>query len=148
MSRRKGMQAKHVSDAAILSAVRRLSLTPWPFPPLHPTPEHDARPRWVNRWELAEQFPGVPEKVLRAKLKRMTEQDPARRVLQGCACDCRGDFYLVEDERRSWAEVRALVVVEDACGDDELWRTTALALLDGALSGEDAVEAARILLAS
>lgn len=43
-----------------------------------------------NRWEIYKAFPGVPEKVVQAKLRNMV----ARKKLNGCACGCRGDFLI------------------------------------------------------
>lgn len=39
-------------------------------------------------WDMREQFPTVPPKILQAKLKTMVN----KRRLEGCACGCRGDF--------------------------------------------------------
>lgn len=50
---------------------------------------------WASRWEIYAKFPGFPEKVVQAKLRRMVY----KKRLGGCACGCRGDFHrLGEDD--------------------------------------------------
>jgi hypothetical protein len=41
----------------------------------------------AHLWDVAERL-GVPEKVARAKARKMVK----RGELRGCACGCRGDF--------------------------------------------------------
>lgn len=43
-------------------------------------------------WDIAKRFPGVPEKVVVAKLKALKR----RGLVDGCTCGCRGDFTLVD----------------------------------------------------
>jgi len=70
------MQAKDIPDQAVLDAV-------WAI--LDRT-DH----RSVSRWDLAAEFPLVPEKVLMAKARKLIR----RRQLEGCVCGCAGDFTL------------------------------------------------------
>lgn len=59
--------------------------------------------QWATRWDVAavlgrredlipaaEPVPGVPDKVVLAKARRLIR----RGLIGGCACGCRGDFYL------------------------------------------------------
>ena len=50
--------------------------------------------RWAFTWDLHEEFPEYPPKVLRAKCRALISQ----KKLNGCACGCRGDFYI----ERGW----------------------------------------------
>jgi hypothetical protein len=73
------MQAKDVPEAPIVAMLR-------PFEDYVP----------VSRYEIRDTLPDVPEKVLLAKLRSMVK----RKVIDGCACGCRGDFTLPTQERR------------------------------------------------
>jgi hypothetical protein len=65
-------------------------------------------PQWATRWDVEAvlggvtfprdftaypDVPGVPEKVVLAKAKRLI----ARKLLDGCPCGCRGDFEIPEE---------------------------------------------------
>lgn len=72
---RKIVQAKHIPDDVALRVV------------------HDEcveRKSWAMGWNVAGALPGVPPKVVQAKLARLLE----RGLLTGCACGCRGDWEL------------------------------------------------------
>ena len=75
MARTKHLQAKNVDEGKILKLLGELPVG-----------------RSMSRWDLAEHFCTCchPEKVLLAKLRKMVKQ----RKIEGCACGCRGDFYL------------------------------------------------------
>ena len=64
------MQAKDLPDAALLD---RLTTT-----------------AWIATWDLQAQLPGVPPKVVLAKLRSLRK----RHLVQGCGCGCRGDWHL------------------------------------------------------
>lgn len=68
-----GVQAKDVPEQAILEAVAnpRLSIG-------------------ISRWDIADVVTGFPERVLLAKLRAMVK----RKLINGCACGCRGDFSI------------------------------------------------------
>lgn len=44
---------------------------------------------------ILEHFPGVPEKVVRAKARKVLK----RGYVTGCACGCRGDFEVTDAGR-------------------------------------------------
>lgn len=69
----KSIQAKHVPDAAVLAIVDGI---------------REREDRWTHTWDLEPAFPGVPPKVLRAKMASLIR----RGILEGCTCGCRGDF--------------------------------------------------------
>ena len=48
---------------------------------------------WANRRDLEAFFPGVPERVLLAKLRRLLRAGE----IDGCGCGCRGDFTVTPD---------------------------------------------------
>ncbi len=65
------MQAKDLADAAVLARV----------------PSWDAPGIGASATGLAAAL-GVPEKIVRAKLRRLKR----RGLVSGCACGCRGDW--------------------------------------------------------
>lgn len=69
----KGVQAKHIPDAAMIDAIARVEAQ---------------RALGATRWELAEAFPELPPKVVLAKCGQLVR----RGLIQGCTCGCRGDF--------------------------------------------------------
>ena len=81
-------QAKDLPEAALLAALDRVQGK------MQREDEYWASlPRnkvWGNLWMLLEELPEFPHKVVLAKLKHLVQ----RRVLDGCTCGCRGDFYL------------------------------------------------------
>ena len=80
------MQCKDVPDEAFIDAVRRAG----------------EPGRWRMRWnvhELLEQEIGpVPENLFLAKARKLI----ARGLMDGCACGCRGDFELPEEQVAEW----------------------------------------------
>lgn len=82
----KAHQAKMISDKSMLGTIHRLQWEPYN---LHPIPH------WVHVWVVCEQFPGVPHKVVQAKLRALLR----RKLLTGCGCGCRGDFELTDSGR-------------------------------------------------
>ncbi len=77
-------QAKDVSDLDVLRVVRELM-----------TESYEQKPMidaylWTLRSDIQARFPGVPEKVVLAKLASLVR----RKLIDGCACGCRGDFVL------------------------------------------------------
>lgn len=63
------MQAKDIPDTAILSRIRSI---------------------WGGFAMLWEIWPELPEKLVRAKLRKLYFRD----LINGCPCGCRGDFQL------------------------------------------------------
>lgn len=43
-------------------------------------------------------FPDVPREILIEKLRSMIE----RELISGCACGCRGDFFVGDEDMISW----------------------------------------------
>lgn len=76
------MQAKDIPDEGFLAAVKAIT---------------DRKGMWANRSEVAEELPGVPEKVILAKAKRLIE----RGRMEGCWCGCRGDWEIVNSKENS-----------------------------------------------
>lgn len=48
---------------------------------------------WAFLWDLQRELSHWPPKVVKAKLKRMTEREIIRGW--GCVCGCRGDFVVL-----------------------------------------------------
>lgn len=47
--------------------------------------------KWHNRTEIAQAFPSyTSDKLILAKMRNLI----CRGLVQGCACGCRGDFYV------------------------------------------------------
>lgn len=79
------MQAKDIPDALVIAIVRDLG---W-----YKRATCRFRDLWWSYWwdvqlTLEHYLPGVPAKVLEAKLRRLI----ARGLLTGCPCGCRGDY--------------------------------------------------------
>lgn len=91
MSGRKQWQAKHIADGLMLQVVYSLAVKEGPNP-THP--DWQDGQNWVMSWDVEDNIqrlvPGAPVKVIHAKLKGLLR----RRVLEGCPCGCRGDWYL------------------------------------------------------
>lgn len=82
---RKARQAKHLSVDDVLAVIRRLETDgAW----------SGKRRRWVNRWEVEAEFADFPWKVVLAKCRSLLK----RKVIGGCPCGCRGDFYTRDEE--------------------------------------------------
>lgn len=98
---RKRIQAKDIPDRDVLAMVSRLSTEPYPLPqgwapfaaPLTPAPGYG---RWVTYWEIQDQLPNLPGKVVIAKCCTLVR----RKLLDGCICGkCRGDLSLTDAGR-------------------------------------------------
>lgn len=80
----KAIQAKHLSEEAILEVLQR-----------NPG-------RWHTHWQGHETsvcdptHPDAPEKVLLAKLAAMAR----RGLIKGCPCGCRGDWHVEQPTER------------------------------------------------
>lgn len=90
MSERR-MKAADVSDVEFLRAVAEVqrargSWATWGYP-------------GFELPHLLQHFPGVPQKVLLAKARRIL----GRGLLTGCACGCRGGFELTDAGRAALA---------------------------------------------
>jgi len=90
------MQAKDIPDDAILDIVRMYNdgtapdkIISWPGRP-DLEPQTISGPRWCLTFDLEERMPDVPPKVILAKCRSLIK----RRLMHGCDCGCRGDFYL------------------------------------------------------
>lgn len=86
---RKSVQAKDIPDRDVLRAVVELSAMHWN------STERANPPRWVFTSELHSRFDTFPPKVVSAKLAALVR----RKLLDGCACGCRGDFVLTDAGR-------------------------------------------------
>ncbi len=75
-----GMQAKDIPEGIFLDVVRN---------------GFHKNALGMQLRHVIEAFPGVPEKVVRAKADKLIR----RGLLRGCACGCRGDFNVVETFR-------------------------------------------------
>lgn len=77
-------------------------------------------------WDVAEEFPNTPEKVVLAKLRRLGK----RKIIDGCPCGCRGDWTLTE---------LGLQMLSDACLDvrdrKQRWTIDAIRKLKEARNG-------------
>lgn len=81
------LQAKNIPAATVIEIVRRCN---------EGKCEHqdrgeyiDGKGHWCLIWDLTAAL-NLPEKVVRAKLRRLMQ----RGDLKGCNCGCRGDFEL------------------------------------------------------
>lgn len=66
------MKAADITDAAMIQAVR----------------DHQRGPVGAALRDVEEAFPGVPNRVVLAKLRILLR----RKLIDGCGCGCRGDF--------------------------------------------------------
>jgi len=100
------MKAADISDEAFLDAIRTV----------HRVRHHD-NPQWIGAsiWDIAATLEGhpewcgqsqatdgsvqIPEKVVRAKARRLVK----RGLVDGCTCGCRGDFEIREEARAAYA---------------------------------------------
>lgn len=55
----------------------------------------DGHPEWVGTMTTFDRQVTIPEKVVLAKARRLIN----RRVIDGCACGCRGDFEIRVEEQ-------------------------------------------------
>lgn len=74
------MQAKDITDETMLTA-------------LAATRGRNGVPQWSSLWDVQRHMSTIPGKVVLAKLRSMIR----RKVIEGCACGCRGDFQLPRD---------------------------------------------------
>lgn len=79
------LQAKHLPDLSMLTTIAAISAAK-----KDESYSKDVAP-WVMIWELERVMPHVPEKVIRAKMKSLLR----RKLIEGCSCGCRGDYYLL-----------------------------------------------------
>lgn len=85
----KTIQAKHISDRELLIAIRSAQRKQqqrseyWASLPLDTV--------WSVTGDIEEELP-YPPKVIRAKLASAVK----RKLIDGCTCGCRGDFYPLE----------------------------------------------------
>lgn len=76
---KKDIQAKNVPTEKVLDVIGTLQ---------------KIKGGWAYRSEVEEYFPGVPSKVLLAKLRSLIKS----KAITGCACGCRGDFDVPTSE--------------------------------------------------
>ena len=83
----KGLQAKHVSSDSFLAAIRQDIAGR--------AAESGVDQKWVcaSVWNVAAIL-GIPDKVVRAKVRALVRQ----RLITGCACGCRGDLQIREPD--------------------------------------------------
>ncbi len=79
------IQAKDIDDRRVLRIISDLRAA-----------ESRERPRadeylWRMVWDIEKRLPDVPGKVLAAKLEALVK----RKLIDGCTCGCRGDFFLL-----------------------------------------------------
>lgn len=83
------MQAKDIPNPLILDLIRRESMNrdmgDWEW--------SGHLPRPVFTRDIQALLPGIPPKVVRAKLSKLVRQG----LIDGCCCGCRGDFVLKEE---------------------------------------------------
>jgi hypothetical protein len=98
------VKAADISDGSFLDAVRTVHRERW-----------GNNPQWIGAsiWDIAAVLDGhpewcggaeatdgvsvqIPEKIVRAKAKRLVR----RGLIDGCACGCRGDFLIKADGGR------------------------------------------------
>lgn len=60
--------------------------------------------RWTQTWDLHEWYPTIPLKVLIAKAGQLIK----RKLIDGCACGCRGDFEITAAGAAWLARVEAV----------------------------------------
>ncbi len=90
------LQAKDIPDFVMLDMVFRLQNAPQVMT-LKARNEAGHRIQWTNsgwvmRWQLEAVWERIPPKVILAKAKKLMR----RKLLDGCACGCRGDFHLTD----------------------------------------------------
>lgn len=85
------MQAKDVDDRAILAVVHELAAKEGA--------RHGPQSATATSWDVCEAI-DAPKAVVRAKLAAMAR----RKLIDGCACGCRGDFALTETGKALLAE--------------------------------------------
>jgi hypothetical protein len=79
------MQAKDVDDRKVLSTIGDLMAATYRERPMAD------RYLWTMVWDIEKHFPDVPKRVLAAKLEALVK----RKLIDGCTCGCRGDFFLL-----------------------------------------------------
>lgn len=72
---RKAIQCKDVDKVDVLRVIEKKSLSTIPY---------------VMLWEIEDDFPDIPNKVILAKLRQMVRAG----WITGCGCGCRGDFEI------------------------------------------------------
>lgn len=102
--------AKDISDEAFLDAIRTVHRVRWESKGVtDATPLGTDNSHWIGAsiWDVGavlgghpayvgqaeatrDELTGVPEKVVRAKAKRLIQ----RGLIDGCVCGCRGDFQI------------------------------------------------------
>lgn len=93
------MKAADISDDAFLDAIRTVHRVRWGGNPQwigasvwDVAAVLDGHPEWAGERQATDGSVQIPEKVVRAKAKRLI----TRGFVDGCACGCRGDFTAVE----------------------------------------------------
>ena len=85
------IQAKDVNDLAVLRVISELMAESY-----RRRPAADEY-LWTMRWDIEARFPDVPEKVMLAKFAALAR----RKLIDGCTCGCRGDFWLTPKGREA-----------------------------------------------
>lgn len=75
----KRLQAKHIPDERILMVIDELTVMRYT----------------AMTWEIYAAWPHIPRKVILAKLDKMVR----RKILDGCACGCSGQFRIIKGPR-------------------------------------------------
>ena len=73
------MKASDISDEQLTAALVRVT---------------NPATKWASLWAVQDTLSEFPPKVVQAKLRSAIK----RKVIDGCACGCRGDFTIVVDE--------------------------------------------------
>jgi hypothetical protein len=91
------MKAADISDEAFLDAIRVVHRDRWGSKAIwigasiwDVAAVLDGHPAWIGERPATDGSVQVPEKVVRAKAKRLIK----RGLIDGCACGCRGDFRI------------------------------------------------------
>ena len=94
------MKVADISDEAFLGAIRTVHRVRWDNRPTwigasiwDVTAVLDGHPEWCGKPEATDGSVAIPEKVVRAKAKRLIR----RGLVTGCTCGCRGDFEITSE---------------------------------------------------
>lgn len=94
---RKAIQCKDVDKVDVLRVIEKKSLSTIPY---------------VMLWEIEDDFPNIPNKVILAKLRQMVRAG----WITGCGCGCRGDFEIADmadSAPRAIAKIGGIAIEKD-----------------------------------
>lgn len=107
--RKAKIQAKHIPAVFLLELLDHLvkiphltTWQPWLYTPSTPHPIYVRAQVSLNRTQVCEVWPEIPEKVIIAKLRNLIRKG----FVEGCVCGCRGDFHLTNKGKTQLREFR------------------------------------------